>query len=240
MPVDALFKSLAEDSGEHAIAVVLSGGDSDGSLGGRAVRQAGGFTLAQRPETARFPDMPRHAIETDCIDLVLTPSEIARELVGIGQRLSAAAVSGSASRVDRVTDADEVSLRHIFRHVFPVVCEGLSGKRALRLWVPGCATGDEVYSVAMALLEYFGDSVPSARIQTFGTDVSETALQHARAGVYSASAVREISPERLERFFKQQDGEYRVVKDIRDLCLFATVMLHADRVQSNLSSDVDA
>jgi two-component system CheB/CheR fusion protein len=294
LPIDALFRSLAEASGDHAIAVVLSGGDSDGSSGVQAVRRAGGFTLAQSPETARFADMPRHAIETDCIDLVLRPNEIARELVRFGQRLSAAA-SGPTNRVDGGTDADGASLRHIFhrlravygvdfthykrttiwrrlerrmalrrnegldeyrrlidddpaelaalyqdflirvteffrdpdsfdalrRYVFPVVCEGLSGKRVLRIWVPGCASGEEVYSVAMALLEYFGDSVPAARIRIFGTDVSETALQHARAAVYSASAVQEISSERLQRFFTKQNGEYRVAKEVRDLCLFA-------------------
>jgi two-component system CheB/CheR fusion protein len=295
LPIDALFKSLAEASGDHAIAVVLSGGDSDGSSGVQAVRRAGGLTLAQSPETARFSDMPRHAIETGCIDLVLRPKEIAHELVRLGQRLSAAVAPGPTNPVDRGTDADEASLRHIFRrlrsvhgvdfthykrttmwrrlerrmalrridgvdeyrrltdddpgeldalyqdflirvteffrdpdsfdalrrYVFPVVCEGLSGKRSLRIWVPGCASGEEAYSVAMALLEYFGDSVPSARIQIFGTDVSETALEHARGGVYTASAVHEVSSERLQRFFTKQNGEYRVAKDVRDLCLFA-------------------
>jgi two-component system CheB/CheR fusion protein len=73
----------------------------------------------------------------------------------------------------------------------------------------------------MALLEYFGDTVPAARIQIFGTDVSESALQHARAGIYSADGVRDVSSERLQRFFKKQNGEYRVAKDVRDLCLFA-------------------
>ncbi|HEU4894101.1 MAG TPA: chemotaxis protein CheB [Vicinamibacterales bacterium] len=295
LPVDALFKSLADASGDHAIAVVVSGGDSDGSSGIQAVRQAGGLTLAQSPETARFPDMPRHAIETGSVDLVLRPNEIAHALVHLQQRLSAAAAPGPANRVDRGIDADEASLRHIFhrlramhgvdfthykrttirrrlerrlalrridgldeyrrlidddpgelaalyqdclirvteffrdpesfdalrRYVFPVVCEGLSGKRLLRLWVPGCASGEEVYSLGIALLEYFGESVPSARIQIFGTDVSETALQHARAGVYSASVVDTVSSERRQRFFTRQNGEYRVVKDIRDLCLFA-------------------
>ena len=296
LPIDALFKSLAEAYGDSAIAVVLSGGDSDGSAGVQAVRRAGGITLAQTPETARFSDMPRHAIETGCIDLVLRPKEIAHELVRIGKRLpSAAAPSGPTNSVDRGTDAGEASLRPIFhrlrsvhgvdftyykrttirrrlerrmalrrvagleeyrrlidddpaelaalyqdclirvteffrdpesfdalrRYVFPVVCEGLSGKRSLRIWVPGCATGEEVYSVAIALLEYLVDSVPSARIQIFGTDVSEKALHHARAGVYSADAVREVSSERLQRFFKKQNGEHRVAKDVRDLCLFA-------------------
>ena len=296
LPVDALFKSLADASGDHAIAVVLSGGDSDGSSGVQAVRQAGGLTLAQSPDTARFSDMPRHAIETGCVDLVLRPNDMAHELVRLGQRLSSSAdASRPTNGADQEADADEASLRHIFhrlravhgvnfthykrttvwrrlerrmalrridgvdeyrklidddpgelaalyqdllirvteffrdpdsfdalrRYVFPVVCEGLSGTQLLRIWVPGCASGEEVYSVAMALLEYVGDSVPSARIQIFGTDVSETALEHARAGVYTASAVREVSAERLQRFFTKQNGDYRVVKELRDLCLFA-------------------
>jgi two-component system, chemotaxis family, CheB/CheR fusion protein len=118
LPVDALFKSLAEASGDKAIAVVLSGGDSDGSLGVQAVKRAGGLTLAQTPETARFADMPRHAIETGCIDLVLRPNEIANELVRLGQRLSStAAESGQTNRVDPGTDTDEASLRHIFHRL---------------------------------------------------------------------------------------------------------------------------
>jgi two-component system, chemotaxis family, CheB/CheR fusion protein len=123
----------------------------------------------------------------------------------------------------RVTEffRDPDSFDALRRYVFPAVCEGLSGKQLLRIWVPGCASGEEVYSVAMALLEYFGDSVPAASIQIFGTDVSETALQQARAGVYSAHALHDVSSERLERFFTKQNDEYRMVKDVRDLCLFA-------------------
>jgi two-component system, chemotaxis family, CheB/CheR fusion protein len=69
-PVDLLFSSLAAAYGERAIGVVLSGGDADGSLGLREIKHAGGLTFAQQPESARFPTMPRHAIETGCVDLV--------------------------------------------------------------------------------------------------------------------------------------------------------------------------
>jgi len=241
--------------------------------------------------------MPRHAIETGCIDFVLRPSEIAEELARLAQRFSSTAVPGSgrSSALDVRTNADEASLRRIFsrlrsvhgvdfthyrrttiwrrlerrmalrrisdleeyrglidddagelaalyqdflirvtaffrdpdsfdalqRFVFPTVCERLSAQQSLRIWVPGCATGEEVYSVAVALVEYLAESVPAGRIQIFGTDVSETALRHARAGVYSAHAVRDISSERLQRFFTKENDEYRVVKDVRDLCLFA-------------------
>ena len=90
----------------------------------------------------------------------------------------------------------------------------MSGYRAARL-------ARRSYSVAITLLEYFGDGLPPMKIQIFGTDVSEAALEKARAGVYPVNALHEVSAERLERFFVAQDGEYRISKDIRDLCLFA-------------------
>ena len=76
-------------------------------------------------------------------------------------------------------------------------------KEPIRIWVPGCATGEEVYSVAISVLEYFGDGLPPLKIQMFGTDVSEAALEKARAGVYPINALQEVSAERLERFFIQ-------------------------------------
>ena len=88
-PGDILFTSLAEEHGDSAIGVVLSGGGSDGALGVRAIKQGGGTTFAQYPGSARFPGMPISAIETGCVGFVLRPNEIARELT----RLSRDAVS---------------------------------------------------------------------------------------------------------------------------------------------------
>jgi two-component system CheB/CheR fusion protein len=79
-PGDILFTSLAEELGRGAIGVVLSGEGSDGALGIKAIRQGGGATLAQHPGSARFPNMPINAIETGCVDFVLRPNEMAREL----------------------------------------------------------------------------------------------------------------------------------------------------------------
>ena len=84
MPADALFKSLAETRGDSAIGVVLSGGDSDGALGTQQIKHSGGITFAQEPSSARFPSMPRNAIETECVDFVLHPSQIAAELGRLG------------------------------------------------------------------------------------------------------------------------------------------------------------
>ena len=296
-PVDLLFSSLAVAYGEGAIGVVLSGGDADGSLGLRKIKHSGGFTFAQQPESARFPAMPRHAIETGCVDLVLRPKEIAGELARLSRRFRMAEPtresksegtfglgSGehavlaqifqslrSAHGVDfthykrttirrrierrmmlrRIESLDEyresldrdpgelaalyqdflIRVTEFFRDptafdalrqdVLPALCEGRSPKEPIRIWVPGCATGEEVYSVAIAVLEYFGDGLPPLKIQMFGTDVSEVALAKARAGQYPITALQEVSAERRERFFIQHNGGYRISKDIRDLCLFA-------------------
>ena len=91
----------------------------------------------------------------------------------------------------RVTEffRDSATFDALVEHVFPALFEGRSGKSSIRIWVPGCATGEEAYSVAIALLEYLGDSAPGTAIQIFGTDVSDAALQKARAGMYSQSDV---------------------------------------------------
>ena len=292
-PVDALFKSLAETAGEYAIGVVLSGGDSDGSLGIKAIKQEGGFVFAQVPDSARVPSMPQSAIETGSVDRVLRPRDIAREIVRLSRfsRRDAVPEAEPAEAPEPTTD-DDVHLKHILRrlraahgldfthykrnmllrrlarrmmlrnvenladyralidtdpeelgalhqdflirvteffrdpgafdalrdHVFPALRDR-AAQQPIRIWVPGCATGEEVYSLAIALLEFLG-STP-ATIQIFGTDVSDEAIEKARAGVYPPNALRDISPERLQRFFVKLDDHYRIAKEVRDLCIFA-------------------
>ena len=123
----------------------------------------------------------------------------------------------------RVTELfrDPAAFDALRQYVLPTICEGRSAKRPIRIWVPGCASGEEVYSVAIVLLEYLGDRLPTVGIQIFGTDVSDVALQKARAGVYHRNLLHEVSAERLERFFVRQNDECRIAKDVRDLCLFA-------------------
>jgi two-component system CheB/CheR fusion protein len=87
--------------------------------------------------------------------------------------------------------------------------------------VPGCATGEEVYSIAISLLEYLGDLLPPAGIQIFGTDISEAALEKCRAGVYFDSIAQDVSPDRLRRYFIRQNSHYVIARFVRDLCVFA-------------------
>jgi two-component system CheB/CheR fusion protein len=101
-PGDILFISLAEERGDRAIGVVLSGGGTDGALGTRAIMQGGGTTFAQYPGSARFPSMPISAIETGCVGFVLRPNEIARELSRLSRRHAApqAGVARSVLSID--------------------------------------------------------------------------------------------------------------------------------------------
>jgi two-component system CheB/CheR fusion protein len=99
---------------------------------------------------------------------------------------------------------------------------------AVRVWVPGCSTGEEVYTLAMLLLEALGQNPNQTRIQMFGTDIAEPAIERARAGVYSEAAVRGVSPARLRRFFTKVEHGYQINKDVRGLCVFARHDLASD------------
>ncbi|MGC1987251.1 MAG: chemotaxis protein CheB [Candidatus Acidiferrales bacterium] len=312
MPIDHFFRSLADSRGEQAIAVVLSGTASDGTLGCSAVKTAGGITFAQDEKSAKYGGMPHSAIYSGCIDFVLPPKSIAQELVRIGSHpyvARAATDSESASglaaghehlhtllamlrqatgvdfaeykqttlqrrikrrmvlhRLENVKDyiayikehSDELdelyrdvlinvtgffrdpeafeSLRNI---IFPAILQDRHAEQGpLRFWVPGCSTGEEAYSIAIVLTEYLWsharNSHASGAVQIFATDISDTALDRARVGLYTEAAVSEISPERLQRFFLKQSNGFQVNKSVREMCVFAKQNVAKDPPFSNL------
>jgi len=94
------------------------------------------------------------------------------------------------------------------------------GTEALRIWVAGCATGEEAYSIAMCLQEQLGDRAAAIRIQIFATDISEIAIAKARTGLYRQNELTGVSPSRLQQFFIKQDGSYQSTKIIR-ICVFS-------------------
>ncbi len=292
LPIDSFFRSLAEFGQSSAIGIVLSGTASDGAEGLREIKAAGGITIAQDPSTARYDGMPRAAIATGLVDLVLPPEEIACELDRIrhhaGTRTTSAETAGreigilddqmrrifqmlrNATGVDfshykqptirrrlqrrmvlhrlssvqdyvHLLQADPGEVRNLYRdilihvtrffrdpesyealarEVFPRLKENLEKDLPIRIWVPGCSTGEEVYSIAMLLVETLGGPLNSP-VQIFGTDVSETAVAHARAGLYPGTIAADVNPERQRRFFSRVDGGYKVLNSIRDLCIFA-------------------
>jgi two-component system CheB/CheR fusion protein len=289
-PVNILFHSLAEQHVHQAVAVVLSGTDSDGAQGLEEIKAAGGITMAQAPASAKFDGMPKSAIATGCVDFVMPPKELGKEIVRIGRHpyLNSSSSPGNLSQqedrlkrifrllqsrngtdfsrykrttverrlarrmalrqIDGLAEYDEllrsapdevqalaqdflIRVTGFFRDpatfvdlseiVFPALFEHRSPKEPLRIWVPGCASGEEAYSIAMVLLEYLGDRAASVRIQIFATDLSEAAIEKARTGFYTDSITNDVSPERLQRFFVKLDNHYQISKTIRDLCVFA-------------------
>jgi len=104
----------------------------------------------------------------------------------------------------------------------------------LRAWVPGCATGEEVYSLAICILETLGTRPSKMRIQIFGTDLSESVIEHARLGIYSGTIEKDVSSTRLKRFFVKRDGSYQIHRNVRDICTFARQNICADPPFSRL------
>ena len=112
--------------------------------------------------------------------------------------------------------------------VYPVIVKDKGNNGVIRMWAPGCSTGEETYSLAMTLLEVLGDRASSFQVQIFGTDLNEKGIQKARTGIYRESIANEISPERLARFFVKVEEGYRVNKAVRDMCIFARQNLAND------------
>jgi two-component system CheB/CheR fusion protein len=107
------------------------------------------------------------------------------------------------------------------KKVFPALLENRGPEDPIRIWVPGCATGEEAYSIAICLMEFLDDAKLSVPFEVFATDISETAIEKARAGIYKDSALAHVSPQRLARFFTRTERGYQIAKSIRDVCVFA-------------------
>jgi PAS domain S-box-containing protein len=301
-PIDFFMRSLAEERNSRSIGVVLSGTASDGTRGLAAIKAEGGITFAQDEKSAKYPGMPYSAVASGCVDFILPPDKIARELVRISGHPYLGSKSGTGRapvakprrsedtvervlallrregginfslykpgtvqrrtlrrmaihRIDHVRDYAKFLEKHpkeiealsqdllipvtsFFRDleafeslkskVLPAILRSKSGKESIRIWAPGCSTGEETYSLAIILLEFLGDGMSSYQIRLFGTDVNERGIERARAGIYEERIAQEVSPERLRRFFTKVDEGYRVSKGVRDLCVFAKQNLAED------------
>ena len=116
--------------------------------------------------------------------------------------------------------------------VFPAFVQD-SRQDRIRVWVPGCSTGEEAYSLAIALLEFLPEA-EGIRVQIFGTDISEKAIGKARAGIYAEDAFASMSPERKRRFFTRVNEGYQIARQVRDLCIFARQNVIEDPPFSNI------
>jgi len=105
--------------------------------------------------------------------------------------------------------------------VFPALLENRGSGDPIRIWVPGCATGEEAYSIAICLVEFLEDKKAKVPFEIFATDISEPAIEKARAATYTGAALAHVSPQRLERFFTRSERGHQISKKIRDVCVFA-------------------
>ncbi|WP_343697902.1 CheR family methyltransferase [Flavobacterium sp.] len=117
---------------------------------------------------------------------------------------------------------DEDSFESLSKNVFPQLIQN-SVNNTLRVWVPGCSTGEEAYSLAIVICEYLSqNNIKDLKVQIFASDISEKSIAKARSAMYSAQDIQHISETRLEHYFTKRDGNYHVNKVIRDMCIFAT------------------
>jgi two-component system CheB/CheR fusion protein len=129
----------------------------------------------------------------------------------------------------------EAGVYRAFRKkLFPALLKEKTAEEPLRIWVPGCSTGQEVYSIAIALVEFMGDRKQHHPVQIFGTDIHDAALEKARAGVYPDAIESDVSAERLRRYFHKTADGYRINNDIRESCIFARQNLVVDPAFSKL------
>jgi two-component system CheB/CheR fusion protein len=286
LPIDTFFRSLAQDVGDMAVAIVLSGSGSDGSRGVVEVKRAGGLVLAETAASAKFDSMPLSAAATGMVDHAHPPRDLARVLCGlpphdpepqvdllsedpamdavlrllrdhfgidfslyktttvgrrIQRRVDLLRVPALSSYVDQLRiDPEElnalyqdllIGVTQFFRdpdafqrlesEVIPQLIDKLPPDEELRVWVAGCATGEEAYSLAMLFWEAFAARDRPVRLKMLATDVHQASLEHAGAGVYGDEQLQFVTPRRLQRFFTKRSSGYQVSQDLRQLIVFA-------------------
>jgi two-component system CheB/CheR fusion protein len=116
---------------------------------------------------------------------------------------------------------DSKTFNTVCNQLFPELIRTKTANEPLRIWIAGCATGEEAYTMAICLQELLGDKAAAMKIQIFATDISENAIAKARTGIYRVNELEGLSTSRLQQFFTKLDGSYQVNKTIRDMCVFA-------------------
>ena len=271
LPFDFLLNSLAEAYGNRVVCVVLSGTGSDGSAGLRTVKRHGGFVIVQDPADAAYDGMPRNAMITGAVDLVLAAADIPAAILKHGRRALAKPPSAPVAperkqgwlaaitellrkttaydfrlykpgtlqrRIERrmalQTDDMEVYLQvlrddpaevallandllinvtnffrdpkvfdYLAKYTMPALVAEHAAGRALRIWIVGCSTGEEAYSLAILLHEACAAAHRAIKLQVFASDIDADAIATAREGLYPFSIEADVSAERLSAFLHQ-------------------------------------
>ncbi len=306
MPIDWFFRSLAEEHGNRAIGVILSGTATDGTLGAEAIKAEGGIIFAQDEKSAKYSGMLQSAIGAGCVDFVLPPKRIARELERIAKHplISSAGLvktdksiitpdKGLGSIFDILHSAKGLDFTHyktttinrrvsrrmvllklenlknyvkflrenkdevenlyedlllkvtsffrdpnafhtLEKRIIPAILKNKTKGQEIRVWVPGCSSGEEAYSIAICLIEAMGNKSSAVPVRIFATDVSESSINKARRGIYGKNIRNDVTPERLKRFFTKKGNSYKVSKLLREMCIFSKQNVFSDPPFSNV------
>ena len=286
--VNHFFHSLADELEEQAIGIILSGTGSDGASGMRAIKAVGGITIVQEPDTAKYDGMPKAAILTGSVDLILSPNEIGAALarlmdqprdlsialsgdresdeytqVGnlvrsntafklseykqgtvrrrIARRMNILGIGTISEYIEHLkSHKDEslllmrdtfISVTAFFRdqeaffaleRVIGEIVSNQKDKGVIRCWVPGCASGEEVYSIAMLFEEAMrGEKNTAMQYMIFASDLDDDAVERARAALYPISELETV-PKALRDLYTEVVGDHcRILKSIRSRVVFA-------------------
>lgn len=303
-PIDQFFRSLANDQGEKAIGVILSGSGTEGTQGVKEIKDKGGLVMVQTLSSAIHDSMPRHALSTGLADYVLPPEEMPEQLIHYWQTWKAkimlsgpiealvpqdlmkkiftliAAETGydfsqykrstivrrlqrrmSVQNIDTLPDyvkflernptevqklykellitvtgffRDPEAYEFIRKEIIPKLAEKKSRKEPFRIWIPGCATGEEAYSMAMLLKDYQHVSQRTFPVQIFATDIDKDAIEKARVGIYPASVAGDIPRKLYERYTTPLDKTVKVNTNIREMVIFSIQNVISDPPFSNI------
>jgi two-component system, chemotaxis family, CheB/CheR fusion protein len=302
MPIDRFLKSLAEDRGERAGCVILSGTGTDGTQGLRMIKANAGVALSQSADSARHSGMPQNAIDTGLVDFVLAPQKMPEELIRYFRHPGRIEIQEKAEdrppkvlqriltflasrtnhdfslykkstlirRIERrmsITGSRDGSeyLQHLHRdskeaealledlligvtnffrdaeafaylkgEVIPDLIDRNKEDAVFRVWIPGCSTGEEAYSVAMMVQEALEEANTKRQMQIFATDLDRNAIEKARRGAYIENIAADVSAERLKRFFSKEDHFYHISKEVRESIVFAVQNVLSDPPFSSL------
>jgi len=298
-PIDRFLVSLARSAGPGATGIILSGTGSDGAVGVKAIKEAGGLVFVQDPKQAKYDGMPRAALATGAVDLVLPSSEMVDVVNDYYNRRSGLepSIRNDAEFIERVAKHVRYRTGHDFSHykegtflrrlavrmsvlgvdtpadylkelidnkaeagrlfrdllinvtsffrdaeafealrenVVPKIVQAREGDDEIRVWVPGCSTGQEAYSIAILIAEEVRRVDANLRVAVFGTDIDDEALRIARRGVYPNSIGEEVPAEYLERYFRPTPGGYEVAPGLRDIVRFSNQSIVKDPPFSKL------
>lgn len=292
LPIDFLIHSMAEECGNRAVAVILSGTGSDGSAALATLHKSGGHIIVQDPEEAEHDGMPRSAVLTGLAHAVVPLAQMPARLAAIGQLIATTAAArklrpegydstdiqgiitllqhkvgqdfsaykrgtlerrihrrmglrglpaGALARYHEELERDEaeclalaedllINVTSFFRdpsvfallesEVIPELLDNLEANQALRIWVVGCSTGEEAYSLAIIMRDAILAARRDIKLQVFASDIDVQAIAVAREGLYPLSIKDEIPDDRLARYFVQEDGGYRVTPALRGTVVF--------------------